>query len=133
MNVSPEQRAELIKLRLENARETLEDARLMCDAGSLRSAINRAYYAMFYAVSALALSRGLSFSKHSGLISFFQREYVKASVLDQKHGRALQKAFEDRSEADYQDYLRLTREQVKTRLNEAEDLIHAIESHLNVV
>lgn len=132
MNISPEQRTELVKVRLETAHGTLKDARLMYDVGSLRSAINRAYYAMFYAVPALALSRGLSFRKHSGLISFFQREYVKAGVLDRKHGRVLQKAFEDRSETDYQDYVRLTKEQVETRLDEAEDLIRAVEAHLNV-
>ena len=64
MSLSPEDAAALIKVRMENARTTVRDAQLLRDAGSLRSAINRAYYAMFYAASALALSRGLSLSKH---------------------------------------------------------------------
>lgn len=97
---------------------------------SLRGAANRAYYAMFYAVSALAVSRGRSFRKHSGLIAYFQKEFVVTGFLNRKHGRALQKTFEDRSEADYQDYVKLTREQIQFRIREASGLITAVKELL---
>ena len=132
MSLSPEDTAAVIKVRMENARITVRDAQLLRDAGSLRSAVNRAYYAMFYAASALALSRGLSLSKHSAVISFFHREFVKPGLLGREHGRALQKAFEDRSEADYQDYLRVTAQQVDARLVEARDFIEVVSTYLGL-
>lgn len=132
MSLTPEDTAAVIRVRMENAEATLRDAQLLHDAGSLRSAVNRAYYSMFYAASALALHQGLSLSKHSAVISFFHREFVKPGLLGREHGRALQKAFEDRSEADYQDYLRLTAEQVAARLVEARDFIAAVSAYLGL-
>ena len=132
MSLSPEDTAAIIKVRMENARTTVQDAQLLRDAGSLRSSINRAYYAMFYAASALALSRGLSLSKHSAVISFFHRDLVKPGLLGREHGRALQKAFEDRSEADYQDYLRVTPQQVDARIAEARDFIDVVSTYLGL-
>ena len=64
-------------------------------------AVSRAYYAMFYAAEALLLHRGLSFSRHSGVIAGLQREYVASGELSRGHYEALQRGFEDRSEADY--------------------------------
>jgi uncharacterized protein (UPF0332 family) len=68
----------IVKYRLEEAEESLKDATLLFDSGgSLRSVINRSYYAMFYAILALIAAKGAGSSKHSGAISIFDREYVK--------------------------------------------------------
>lgn len=103
---------------------------LLLKHDSLRSAANRVYYSMFYAVSALAISTGHTFSKHTGLISYFQKEFIKANVFERHHGRSLQKAFEDRSEADYRDYPRITSEDIQRRIKEAEALIKAISDYV---
>ena len=51
--------ATLIKYRIEQANKAIEDAQcLEAGNGSPRSIINRAYYAMFYAVPALLLREG---------------------------------------------------------------------------
>ena len=126
MTMTPEERRQLVAIRLDNARGTLADAETLTAHGRLRSALNRAYYAMFYAVSALAISRGESHRKHTQLIAFFQREYVRPGTIERRHGRALQKAFEDRSEADYQDFLRFTGEDVERRIGEAREFVTAV-------
>lgn len=123
MTLSPDERANLVRLRLNNARETLEDARVLHERGSIRSAVNRAYYAMFYAASALALDQGQIFSKHKGLVAFIHKEFVKTGRLHVKHGRAFQKAFEDRSEGDYQDHLKLTGNDASEMVTAASDFI----------
>ena len=51
----------------EMAEEALQSARLEYEAELLHGAINRAYYAVFYAATALLIERGLSFRKHSGV------------------------------------------------------------------
>lgn len=69
------------------------------------------------------MAKGKRFHKHGALIGYFQKEYVKTGIFERKFSRALQKAFEDTSEADYQDYLHLTNEQIQSRLEEAEEFL----------
>jgi len=130
MTLTDEQTRDIVTLRLESAAQALADAETLLKAGSLRGAANRVYYGMFHAVSALAVQDGKSFKKHSGLITFFQKEYAKPEVLDRRHGRALQKAFDDRSEADYEDRTELTVEQVTERVREARDLLGVVRGYI---
>ena len=68
---------EIIKYRRERAKETLEDAKILFENKRLRSTVNRIYYALFYEVTALLFSRNLSSPKHSGIISIFNKEFIK--------------------------------------------------------
>ncbi len=132
MTLSDEEKKALLDARLRAARESLADAKRSLDAESLRGAMNRSYYAMFHAAAALAISRGVAHRKHSHLIGFFQKEYAKPEIIARQHGRAFQKAFEDRSEADYQDYVKFDAHQVAIRIQEADAFIQAISAHLGV-
>jgi len=67
--MNPEQLEDLLRYRLEQAHETLREAELLLDGAALRGTVNRAYYAMFYALLALLATRQLGTSKHSGVIS----------------------------------------------------------------
>ena len=60
----------LIKYRCQEAIEALEDAELLIDSKRYRSAANRLYYAAFYSVLAVLLTKRLQYSKHSAVISF---------------------------------------------------------------
>jgi uncharacterized protein (UPF0332 family) len=133
MSLTDDQRSEILRIRLENAKEALHDAESLLDDGSLRGAANRIYYAVFHAVSALALSRGVSFKKHGSLLTYFHREFVKTGVLDRAHGRAVQKAADDRSDADYSDYVTFTTEQISTRTKECRALLDAITEQVNAL
>ena len=130
MRLTDEEKEALIQVRLTAARESIADARRSCEAGSWRGAMNRAYYAMFHAANALAVANAVVCSKHTHLLGFFHREFAKPEILDRRHGRAFQKAFEDRSEADYQDYVTFDAEQVTVRIREAEAFVNAISQHL---
>ena len=70
----------LFTYRLTQAEETLSDVKKMLeDKLSPRSIINRAYYSMFYAVLALFLKADINLktSKHAGVISIFDNEFVR--------------------------------------------------------
>jgi len=58
---------ELITYRCLRSEETLNEAKLLFDAGYYNAAVNRLYYACFYIVSALLLTEGMSSAKHSGV------------------------------------------------------------------
>ena len=64
MSIDEKDRLELIKYRLDEAKDTLEDVQLLISNDRLRASINRIYYGMFYALLALGLKFGFETSKH---------------------------------------------------------------------
>jgi uncharacterized protein (UPF0332 family) len=97
----------LYQYRLEQARTTLAEAeRMLSEAFSSRSIINRAYYAMFYMVLALLLKTGTvaSSSKHTGILSIFDREFILSGKVNRENSRLLHRMFDRRLELDYKDY-----------------------------
>jgi uncharacterized protein (UPF0332 family) len=68
---------ELIRYRREKAVETLKDAQILFESERLSSAVNRIYYAIFYEVSALLMTKDLSSAKHSGIRALFNEYFVK--------------------------------------------------------
>ena len=60
-----EGRAAAVQYWWSMAEQCLESARREFDARAFVFAVNRLYYAVFYAVSALLMDRGLNFKKHS--------------------------------------------------------------------
>jgi len=78
----------LISYRMTQAKESLDEARYLLDGDkSLRSVANRIYYSMFYAVLALLVNEPYSSSKHSGVLSYFNRRYIKDNVFPEELGR----------------------------------------------
>jgi uncharacterized protein (UPF0332 family) len=69
MTYSDEERRQLAAMRMARADSVLADASMLVDSGSSLSAINRCYYAMFYAASALAIQNNCDFHKHRAVIS----------------------------------------------------------------
>lgn len=110
----------LIAYRLDQAAETLDAARELVAAGHYRDAVNRAYYAMFYCGLALLASKGLGASKHSGVLSLFNRYFVRTGEFPLEDGRHLQEAFELRQRSDYREFVQITPEQAQEAMAQAE-------------
>lgn len=110
----------LIIYRLEQAAQTLDVARELSAAGHYRDTVNRAYYAMFYCGLALLASKGLGTSKHSGMLSLFNRYFVKTGEFPLEDGRRLQEAFELRQRSDYHEFIQITLEQAQEAVAKAE-------------
>jgi uncharacterized protein (UPF0332 family) len=92
---------EVIRYRLEQANEALDDARFNLDNGRLRAASNRVYYAMFYAAVALLATRDLSSSRHSGVIGLFYEHFVKSGTFPRELSHHLGRALDMRTDTDY--------------------------------
>jgi len=118
---------ELINYRRERAKETLKDAKVMLDNASLFSTVNRIYYSIFYEVTALLLIKGLSPSKHSGVRSMFNREFIKTGIVKEEYGDFYNKIFEFRQKGDYGDFVEFEKEKVKDWLEKAEECITALD------
>ena len=119
--------AELVRLRLQAARETLNDAETMLRHGSLRSTMNRIYYAMFYATLALLATKNLKSPKHSGAIALFHREFVRPRIFPSELGKYLDRAFDLRIGGDYREYVVLKRDELGVLLEKARAFVSKAE------
>jgi len=86
-----DERKELILYRLQRAFEDLEVSRLSFENKYLNAALNRCYYAIFHAARALLALDGVDFKKHSGVISYFNKNYVKTGKFKAEMAKILLK------------------------------------------
>lgn len=124
-------RENLVQYRMERARETLEEARLMFSSNHLYGAANRLYYACFYAVCALLAHHEMSSSKHGGVMSLLNHHFIKTGIVPLWLGKFYGKVYNDRTESDYGDMLseiEITQEDFVT----AKEFIETIASIINV-
>jgi len=97
-----EQRREIIRTRLEQAHTMVHTAEELIALNDRQSALNRAYYALFYAVSALAVRDDFQTSKHGQLQGWFNKNYVKPGVFDARMTLILRDVYDLRMDADYE-------------------------------
>jgi uncharacterized protein (UPF0332 family) len=89
------------RLYIENAREMLEVARLNLNNDYYGSACNRAYYAIFYAASALLYAKGKTFGKHSAVLAAFRQHFIKTGEFDMRWSRKYERIMSHRHSSDY--------------------------------
>lgn len=114
---------DIVLYRMTRATETMEDARVLANAGRWNACVNRLYYACFYVVSALLVRHGLSSSKHTGVRSLFNQQYVKTGKIPKDLARIYNDLFERRQEGDYIDFVTFQESQVLPWISKAEQLI----------
>ncbi len=117
----------LIRYRIQRAHETLDEALLLFTAGHLNTYINRLYYAGFYAVYALLLTKNISTSKHTHLRSLLHRDYVKTGLVPVELGRHFDLLFDSRQESDYADYVTFKKDEVQPWLDKTKSFVTHIE------
>ena len=126
-----EKKRQLALNRLQQADESLDEARYLFDGEkSARAIINRTYYSMFYAILALLIFEEYSSAKHSGVLSYFNPRFVKDGLIPRELGRTVNKAFDLRIRGDYREQVSLTMEQVAPFLDQAKDFIGAVREYL---
>ena len=118
---------ELIKYRLENARERLKAAVDLFEKGDFKDSVNRSYYAIFSAARALLATRQLDSSKHSGVISLFNQHFVKPGTISKEASKLIEKAKLYREQADYADFFVVTKEEAEVQIQSAKKFIGEIE------
>lgn len=117
---------DLVAYRLQRARESVEDARLLAEARRWNPSVNRLYYACFYAVAALLVSEGLSSSRHTGVRSLFNLHFVRTGRIDKDTAKVFHDLFERRQEGDYVDFVQFRESQVHAWLSEAEAFVQHV-------
>lgn len=119
-------RCDLVKYRLDRASETLDEARLMHSTAHYNTAVNRLYYACFYAVNALLLKYGISAHTHNGTKSMLGLHFVSNGKIPQSDARIYSLLFHMRNSSDYDDFIYCDKAMVEDYIPKAEAFIEHI-------
>ncbi|MBI4556506.1 MAG: HEPN domain-containing protein [Candidatus Hydrogenedentes bacterium] len=114
-----------IRFRMTQSQETLQEAQILLSEGRPRGAVNRVYYACFYAVLALLWTEGMSARKHRGVLSLFDRYWIKTRHLPAEMGSFFHEVFHMRHEGDYA-VSEVTAEEARIHLERADDFLSKV-------
>lgn len=126
-----ERRNDLCRYHLEKAQKCLTSAKILVQSGDYCSAANRSYYSIFYCIRGLLVLEGIDFSKHSGVMSYFQKNYVKSGIFGKEYSTILMEAFDIRSNSDYDDYYIISKEEVQEQIQNAQYFQDGIINYVN--
>lgn len=110
---------ELSRYRLEQAQQCLQSAKILMENGDYKGAANRSYYCVFHCIRGILALEGKDFKKHSGLIAYFRKEYIKTGKLDISLSDIISDLFQIRTESDYDDYYVISHAEVQEQIQNA--------------
>lgn len=126
-----EGRKALAKLRIENANERLSYIPAILDIGDYKTAANRSYYAIFYAMRAVLALDGIDSKKHSGIIAEFRKQYIKTGIFESKMSDIISDLFEVRSNSDYDDFYTISKSKVAEQYEKAKYFVEKVNEYLS--
>lgn len=116
--------------RLKTAEEDLDAAKKLFQDNSIRIANNRAYYAIYHAVSAVHALDKKAYKRHKDAISNFNKDYIRTEIFPKEFGRRIVRAEEIRHNSDYSDFYVAKREDAEGLIGTAEELISLIKRYV---
>ena len=121
-----------INKKIIRSETTLEDAEFLIVNNKLSITVNRIYYSIFYIISALALQNDFVTSQHSQLIGWFNKNFILTNRISVNTGKIVHNMFEQRSKADYDDYITFDKNEVLLMYKDAQLLINQIKEIISI-
>ena len=119
----------MVRYRMETAQSDLQSAEILLKEKEYRGANNRAYYAIYHAISAVHALDGRSYKRHKDTLANFNKDYVKTEIIPKTFGRRIARAEEIRHASDYDDFYIATKEKAEEQIITARELIEQIEAY----
>ena len=129
--LTDEQRRDVVRYRMENAQKTLLEVESHRENGFYNTAVNRMYYACYYAATAKLISMGIEVKSHEGVRQSIGQHLVLTGLLTPELGRFYSRLFSKRSTGDYDDFVNHTLTTVDELLPKAKDFIQTLLDQLN--
>ncbi|MCM1266334.1 MAG: HEPN domain-containing protein [Bacteroidales bacterium] len=124
---------ELAGYRLERAKEMLSAAESNLEIGQYKTSLNRSYYAVFHAMRSANALKEYDSSKHSGVIAFFTKEYLKTEIIDRSLSFIIKDSSLYREKSDYDDFYVASRTEAEEQLGNAKYFVQKIEEYVNLI
>lgn len=112
------------------SKRTLDSARLLLSDEDSEGASSKAYYAVFHMLQAVLLTKGLTYSKHSGVVSGFSQHFVKPGLFPPQTASVIRHLRRDREVGDYSYAEALSSEEASKDIEQAAELMSAFEKYL---
>ena len=128
--LTDEERKLLVSYRMQRAKESLSEADNLEKAGFFNAAVNRLYYACYYAVTALLIKNNIVAQTHHGVKQMFSLHFVANNKIDKQHSVFYGRLFNDRMSGDYDDFVRFDGKMITVLRPQAEEFIFLIEEEL---
>ena len=125
------ERKELVDYRIRRALDTLREVSLHIENELWNTVINRLYYACYYAVIALLISKGIKAQTNAGVRQMFGLHFIKTGLIDKESGSFFSNIFDKRLTGDYNDFIDYTKEDILELINPAKDFIEEIQKLLD--
>lgn len=122
---------DLAKYKLERASEELDTAKLLFDNERLKAANNRAYYAIYYSLTAVLCLEPIAFKKHKDTIGYFNKNYVHTGIFPEELGRNISKAAKIRHSSDYDEFYVASKEEAEKQIQTAKILIELVNEFIS--
>lgn len=120
---------DLVHYRIDTAKNDLRTACMLMAEREYRVANNRAYYAIFHAISAIHALDGKAYKRHKDTLPNFNKDYIRTEIFPKSFGRRIMEAEEIRHASDYDDFYIATRAEAEEQIATAKELIELIEDY----
>lgn len=121
---------DLCNYRMEQARESLGASKIMLKNDMIKDAVNRSYYATFYALKAVLAIEEKDFRRHKDVVAYFNKMYVATEKFPRELGRMIAKLQQLREKSDYDDFFIISIEKAEQQVISAEKVITEVERYL---
>jgi uncharacterized protein (UPF0332 family) len=125
-------RIDLAKHRLIRAKDFFKEADILFEKGCYKGSNNRAYYAAFDSIRALLALEAIDFKKHSAVIGYFNKNYIKTAKLPIELSAIINNASEIRNVSDYDDFFIASKQETYLQINNCKKLYTVIKDYLKL-
>ena len=122
---------DLARYKLERAREELDTAELLFENERLKAANNRAYYSIYYSLTAVLCLEPIAFKKHKDTIGYFNKNYVHTDRFPREIGRNISKAAKIRHASDYDEFYIASKEEAERQIQTAKELADLVDKFIS--
>lgn len=112
----------IVKIRIQQAQEDLEDAEYLFKRDSFKGANNRAYYSIFHTMKAILALEPKDFKRHKDVIAYFNQNYVNTEIFPRKLGHKIKNAEIIRDNSDYNDFYIVSKVDTENVINTATEM-----------
>lgn len=121
---------ELVGYRMDRAFEMLSASEDNFNIGQYKTSMNRSYYAIFHSMRAVNLLKGFDSSKHSGVIAFFNKEYIKNGILEKQLSEIIKDSSYLREKSDYDDFFIASKSDAEKQLINAKKFVDNVKKYI---
>ena len=122
---------DLARYKLERAREEIDTAELLFHNERLKAANNRAYYSIYYSLTAVLCLEPIAFKRHKDTLGYFNKNYVHTGIFPEEIGRNISKAQKVRHASDYDEFYVASKEEAENQIRTAEMIADLVDKFIS--